>query len=192
MGSGVYAPAGIGARLLIKLVPVSGCPASDGASALDLSASGPAGDEATAAARPGPARASVADTTTTNDPSIRRAGLTRDFVLWSVRVVAPAPITKLHSPSCSQRSLCNDCNFNRRPTEDVENTTSFYLHGAIIIIIIIIIIILNPRKTIVGKKVKKEWRGQCSERSSNSKLLCNKTELERNNKKKQKCVETKT
>jgi len=42
--------------LLIKLVPVSGCPASDGASALDLSASGPAGDEATAAARPGPAR----------------------------------------------------------------------------------------------------------------------------------------
>ena len=111
--------------MLIKLVPVSGCPASDGASALDLSASGPAGDEATAAARPGPARASVADTTTTNDPSIRRAGLTRDFVLWSVRVVAPAPITKLHSPSYSQRSLCNDCNFNRRPTEDVENTTSF-------------------------------------------------------------------
>ena len=165
MGSGVYAPAGIGARLLIKLVPVSGCPASDGASALDLSASGPAGDEATAAARPDPVRPAPQSLIPrrptirrTTDPSIRRAGLTRDFVLWSVRVVAPAPITKLHSPSCSQRSLCNDCNFNRRPTEDVENTTSFYLHGAIIIIIIIIII-LNPRKTIVGKKVKKEWRG---------------------------------
>jgi len=67
----------------------------------------------------------------------------------------------------------------------VINWLNYHGHITAITTIIITIIILNPRKNKGKKKnwkVKKKWKGWCSGRSSKSKLLCNKTELNRNSK----------